>query len=277
MHRVIVLVGVALTGCTPANAAEPVRAGAELEPAAQDAGAAMASDAAAASVDAQGSAWCLEGLSAFPDEDCYLMPSTLQPPVALLIYLHGVISPYGDSQRQVQGIVARHAAAHGYVALMPRGRRGIGPPPVQDWWSWPTSAETHRKHARAMTESWLEKKRVLETMLGRSFERTYLAGSSNGAFFTAVLAMNGEFPADGFGAMSGGSRAGRSRATLRATAHPPFYVGYGKYDELKPHPISLGELLKDSGWKYKLAEHNTGHGAREVYLDEALLFWTTGN
>ncbi|MBI5531285.1 MAG: hypothetical protein HY898_01120 [Deltaproteobacteria bacterium] len=269
---------IALVGCTPSMAAESTRADSAPgpSPVSSDASGAIANspDASSPTRDSGRSAWCLEGFSAFDDDACYLIPPAgIRQPKALLIYLHGVIAPGGDTQRIVQGIVARHAQARGYVALMPKGRRGIGPAPVQDWYSWPTTAENHRRYAAQMVESWRDKKRQLEAMTGGAFDKTYLAGSSNGAFFATILALNGEFAADGFGAMSGGSRAGRSKAGIRTSQRPPFYVGYGIHDDLKPHPISLGELLAEAGWPHRVSAHNTGHGAREVYLDEAFTFW----
>ncbi len=218
--------------------------------------------------------WCKEGFADLDDGSCYLVPERVGEPRSLLIYLHGVIAPQGDTQRIVQGIVASHARSRGYVAYMPRGRRGIGPGPTKDWWSWPTTAEHHRRHAAAMVQRWNEAKSSLERLTGAPFARTWLAGSSNGAFFATVLALNGEFEADGFGAMSGGSREGRSVARSRAQRRAPFYVGYGTYDDLKPHPISLGELLREAGWPHRVAVHPTGHGAREVYLEEAVDFWS---
>lgn len=217
--------------------------------------------------------WCKEGFVSLSEGMCVLVPPQLREPKSLLVYLHGVIAPYGDSQRIVQGIVARNARSRGYVALMPRGRRGLGPPPTEDWWAWPTTSQKHRQHAPDMIRSWNVARNSLQEKLGIKFDRTYLAGSSNGAFFATIVALNGEFDADGYGAMSGGSAAGRSKAQIRATKRGPFYVGYGVYDELKPHPISLGQLLQAAGWPNRVAEHREGHGAREIYLDEAFTFW----
>lgn len=248
----------------PTASAEPV---VDPQPAPSASVAQVATDADA------GSGWCLEGFSDLGDGNCYLVPETVREPKSLLVYLHGVIAPYGDTQRIVQGIVANNARSRGYVAYMPRGRRGLGPPPTQDWWSWPTTSENHRRHAATMVSQWGDAKRSLEQLTGGPFLRTYLAGSSNGAFFATVLALNGEFEADGYGAMSGGSRAGRSIQRIRARNRAPFYVGYGIHDDLKPHPISLGELLEQAGWPHRVSVHPTGHGAREVYLDEAFDFW----
>jgi hypothetical protein len=36
---------------------------------------------------------------------------------------------------------------------------------------------------------------------------------------------------------------------------------------------ALAGLLRGAGWPVRVAEHPLGHGAKEVYLDEALAFW----
>ena len=219
--------------------------------------------------------WCTETLSALDDSTCYVVPDHLASPRSLVIYLHGVIAPTGRTQRVYQQIVANRARARGFVALMPRGRRGIGPKNIKDWWAWPTSADAHLRYGKELMASWNDEKRRLEEILGAPFERTYLAGSSNGAYFVAILALKGEYIADGFGAMSGGNAAGRSKDTIARAPRPPFYVGWGGQDDTHDDPKSLAALLVQAGWPSKSAEHPVGHGAREVYLDEAFDFWTS--
>jgi predicted esterase len=193
----------------------------------------------------------------------------------LLIYLHGVVAPTGRAQTVVQQVVARSARAHGFIALVPRGLRGIGPGATKDWWAWPTTSSAYDRHAKEMIASWLASRDALVARTGGAFERTYLAGSSNGAYFVAVLAMKGDIDVDGFGAMSGGSRGSRTKGTIAASHRPPFYVGYGTQDEANADPIALGALLAEAGWEHEVRAHAVGHGARDVYLDEAFDFWSS--
>ena len=213
--------------------------------------------------------WCTEGLNALDEATCYVVPEVVASPRVLVVYLHGIVAPTGHPQRVVQGIVADNARAHGYVALMPRGRRGIGPNGMRDWWGWPTTAAAYAKYAAAMTSEWLD-------AIGAPFERTYLAGSSNGAYFVTTLAFSGGFPADGYGAMSGGGRGAKSARSIASVRRAPFYVGYGTFDDGKGDPIGLGALLAEAGWPYEIRAHAVGHGARGVYLDEALELWGSG-
>jgi predicted esterase len=220
--------------------------------------------------------WCTEGLNALDEATCDVVPNSIASPRVLVVYLHGIVAPTGHPQRVVQGIVADNARAHGYVALMPRGRRGIGPNGMRDWWGWPTTAAAYAKYAPSMTSEWLDAKRKLEALIGAPFERTYLAGSSNGAYFVTTLAFSGGFPADGYGAMSGGGRGAKSARSIASVRRAPFYVGYGTFDDGKGDPIGLGALLAEAGWPYEIRAHAVGHGARGVYLDEALELWGSG-
>jgi predicted esterase len=238
---------------------------------------APAGDAARAEVEwpdaANAEGWCTEGLVALDPGTCVAMPREVRAPRTLLVYLHGTIAPTGDTQRVVQQIVRANAEKRGYVALLPRGRRGIGPNKIQDWWAWPTSTDAHLKYAREMVASWLAIRKDLEARLGASFEKTFLGGSSNGAYFLTVLALKGEIDVDGFGAFSGGSRSGFTQARVTASARPPFYVGYGTYDDTKDLPIALGDFLEQLRWPSETRAHRVSHGANEVYLDEAMEFW----
>jgi predicted esterase len=116
-----------------------------------------------------------------------------------------------------------------------------------------------------------EKRQKLERLAGTSFERVYLAGSSSGAYFVAASALHGTFPADGFAALSGGS--GSVTPELARLSPQPFYIGYGTGDSVGPGARALSELLRRAGWPVKIAAHPVGHGAKEVYLDEAFAFW----
>ena len=252
-----------LTACAACGKSEPAPAPAPV-PAPAPAPAPLTSD------------WCTDGYEALADDACFVAPPTgVREPRTLLIYLHGVIAPTGQAQSVVQQVVARSARAHGVVALVPRGRRGIGPGATKDWWAWPTTAAAYDRYAKEMIASWLAWRDALATKTGGPFERTYLAGSSNGAYFVTVLAMRGAIAVDGFGAMSGGSRGSRTKASIEASRRPPFYVGYGTRDEANGDPIALGALLGEAGWAHVVRSHDVGHGARDVYLDEAFAFWSS--
>jgi predicted esterase len=226
--------------------------------------------------------WCIEGLTALDEDMCYVLPPLESGrPRRLVVYLHGIVPPVSTSpQKQtVQDTVLHSSVRAGVAALLPRGRRGIGPGQARDWWAWPTGPATHAELTRSIVARWAAAKRKLEAIAGAPFERTYLAGSSNGAYFLAALALSGDldasgFPVDGFGAMSGGAAGGRGRDRLANIAPKPFYVGFGTYDdETGANARSLVTVLEQARWPLRVAEHPFGHGAHEVYLDEAIAFW----
>jgi len=223
--------------------------------------------------------WCIEGLSGLDEETCYVLPPFAEgKPKRLLVYLHGIVPPVKESPQKttVQSAVKNTATRAGAAAIVPRGRRGIGPEGAKDWFAWPTSPGAHVELTPSIAKQLSTAKKKLEEISGVTFERTYLAGSSNGAYYIAALALRGDldrlgFPIHGYGAMSGGAGGGLSAAGRTPVA---FYVGFGTYDEdTKRGAKALAAILENAKWPVKLAEHPFGHGAKEVYLDEAFAFW----
>jgi predicted esterase len=222
--------------------------------------------------------WCLPGLNALAEDVCYILPP-LPPdrPRRLLVYLHGIVPPIPDSpqQNKVEMVVLHACTRAGVAALIPRGRRGFGPAGARDWWAWPTSASV----APSLVARWAEAKRALEAIADAPFDRTYLAGSSSGAYLLTALAERGDvpspaFPVDGFAAISGGA-VGAGAADRFARGSPrSFYVGYGTYDETTTAGVrALIAALEAAHWPVRAAPHPLGHGTNEVYLDEAFAFF----
>lgn len=218
--------------------------------------------------------WCLPPWRGLDAATCYFIPDNdggLRP-TELLIYLAGIVPPGGTSTPKVhvQTVVANSATKAGVIALLPRGRIGIGPKDAEKWWAWPTGGLDYTKYATELVDEWKSERKALEDALGYSFEKVYLAGSSSGAYFLSLLAIGGAVDFDGYCAASGGAIG----PGIGKTAVPkPFYVGWGEGDPTKDHPRLLAEFLKSKNWPLKTGVHQTGHGAREIYLEEAFAFW----
>jgi predicted esterase len=189
------------------------------------------------------------------------------------VYFHGIVPPTVESPQKTnyQTVVANAARRAGVAALLPRGRQELASTGQERWWGWPTTEASYREHAAALVDSISLKRKKLEDMAGVSFSRTYVAGSSSGAYFVASLALHGGIEADGFAVLSGGG--GRETLELARLLPKPFYIGYGAYDSVKQSARALGKLLHRAGWPVRVAEHPVGHGAREIYLDEAFGFF----
>jgi len=230
--------------------------------------------------------WCIEGLSALDEDACYVLPPLAAgQPRRLLVYLHGIVPPQPDSPQKhaVETAVLHASLRAGVAAIVPRGRRGIGPGQARDWWAWPTTSDAIAELTPSIVARWVAAKKKLESVAGTPFDRTYLAGSSNGAYYLTALALRGElpttaFPVDGFGAMSGGAAGAGATGRLAGRAPRPFYVGFGTYDgESKANAGTLVDALKAAHWPVRAAEHPLGHGANEVYLDEAFELWSASD
>jgi predicted esterase len=226
--------------------------------------------------------WCIDGFAALGEDVCALLPPMPSGrPRRLLVYLHGIVPPVPDSpQKRTFETAVLHACQRaGVAALLPRGRRGIGPGQERDWWAWPTTSAAIAANTPSLVARWAAAKKKLEELAGAPFDRTYLAGSSNGAYYLAALAVRGDlptaaFPVDGFGAMSGGAAGAGAGERLSGSTPRPFYVGFGTYDEdSRGAARNLVTVLTAAHWPVKSAEHPLGHGANEAYLDEAFAFW----
>jgi len=225
------------------------------------------------------SSFCLDGvMDTLAEDACYVLPE--RPTTTLLIYLPGLMPPGPESpeKRGVETVVANTSRRAGVAALVPRGpSRDELVAPARDakglghYRSWPTSDGAYRQHARLLVERILAARRSLEALIGAPFERVYLGGSSAGAYFVAHLALRGDFPADGYAVLSGGS--GRPAPHLAELDKRPLYVGYGDGDITGPRAEEVARQARAAGWKVQVAVHHTGHGSREVYLDEAFAFF----
>ncbi len=221
--------------------------------------------------------WCVDGVRGLEEDACYVPGKPGDR--TLLVYLHGIVPPERESLQKttVEGAVREASERAGITALIPRGRVGLGPTFARTWWAWPTAPEAHTKTVDALVARWRTLKKELEAQNGAPFARTYLAGSSNGAYFLSALALRGDcdrlgFPVDAYAAISGGAPGGLTVQAGRTRR--PVYVGYGLYDAESPGGAkALALTFEAAQWPVRRAPHPLGHGAHAVYLDEALAFF----
>jgi predicted esterase len=214
--------------------------------------------------------FCIEGIPALDEETCYVLPH--ERARELLIYFHGIVPPEKTSRQKtnLETALKNSAERAGIAVLLPRGEQGLAPKGHTGWWGWPTSGETYARWTPRLLEKVATKRHELEALIGQPFERSYVAGSSSGAYFTIALALNGDIRADGFGAISGAVDRARDFARVPPK---PFYIGYGTRDTVGPAAQSLGARLRRAGWPVEVAAHPLPHGTAEIYIDEAISFW----
>lgn len=216
--------------------------------------------------------FCPPRLRALDVDACFVVPE--KPVTTLLVYLHGIVPPTRESVQKTNlaEVVANASERAGIVALLPRGDQGYAPAKYPGWWGWPTSKQSYERRGPAFIDRIQRKRAQLEQLLGVRFDRMYLAGSSSGAYFVAAVLLHGDMPeVAGFAVLSGGS--GYATSQLPTLPAKPVYVGFGQHDSAAGPARALGTRLEALGWPVKVAAHPTGHGAREIYLDEAVGFW----
>lgn len=231
--------------------------------------------------DADEARWCSPELETLREGFCYAEPRVLaegQPPT-LVVFLHGVVKPGTGWQWQQQRAAQRFARQHGFVALMPRGQRGVGPKGMEDWWTWPTGAPAQARIEEQVLTSIAQARGELEERLGRRFERVWVFGFSNGAYYATDLAMRGRLlsgalKADGFAVFAGGSAAEHTRRKAEQVAsRTPLFVSWGLKDRDAPNQAKLSAMLRQLHWPTAAASSaKTGHEMPDSHVAAAVKF-----
>jgi predicted esterase len=217
-------------------------------------------------------AWCAPEVETLPGEVCHF---TADPSGnSLVIFLHGVIQPDTTWQWTQERAMVRHARAHHFSVIMPRGRRGIGPKSLRDWWAWPTGTQAQQEVEAEVIDEWMAAKALLEQRNGHPFARVYVFGFSNGAYYASSLALRDRVPATGYAVFAGGSGGYLRRQAQHVTHRAPIYVGYGTADrEATRDCRGLGTLLQSLKWPHRInGKRRVGHTIADSQVREAMAF-----
>ncbi len=217
--------------------------------------------------------WCAPELQMLSHEVCAFVPNVpSMGPRTIIMHLHGVIQPDATSQWNQQRAAAKVGAAYGFTVIMPRGRRGIGPTGLEHYWAWPTNIDTRSKFEKALVAEWLAAKGELEKQAGSAFERTYIFGFSNGAYYATSLAMRAVVAVDGYALFAGGSGAPYHEYEGRKTKNrAPIAVAWGEADPSHEKQEDLVKLLGRLRWpSISLPHARTGHVMTDTQVAEAL-------
>lgn len=230
--------------------------------------------------------WCAPEVSALAGASsvCTYTPEKLADgPRTLVIFLHGLTSAGSDWQYAFQRAGKRIADAKGFTVLMPRGRLGVGPNNAMDTWAWPTAQGNQTTTEAEILAEWSAAETELETKSGQKFERVWVFGFSNGAYYAASLAARGRLSQDGdanhpvasgYAVFAGGSGASYLNATAKNVSdRPRFFVAWGGQDPAHGDQEELAHMLHDIGWPLKTSPApKAGHTATDTQLSEAVAF-----
>jgi len=209
-------------------------------------------------------AWCAPEFEELAGSVCTLAPETPAAPArdTLVIFLHGVIKPDTGWQYQQQRAIARAAHVHRFDVLMPRGRRGIGPSGMQDWWTWPTGAVAQQKVEPELLQEWEVARRELETRRGAPYPKVLIFGFSNCAYYATQLVLRGKAPGTGAAVFAGGASGDwLERHAKSAKERVPLYVECGSRDKTAVADAHrLRRMLQRLGWPHRFVERKgSGH------------------
>jgi predicted esterase len=219
--------------------------------------------------------WCAPELTTLPGDVCAFTPTKEAPgPRTLVIYLHGVILPDSGWQWAQQRGAARAGARHGFTVLMPRGRRGIGPRTMEDWWAWPTAVAAQKGNEDTIVAEWDAARTELERRAGQRFERVLVFGFSNGAYYATSLALRGRLPVQGYAVFAGGAGAKYlERAAAKVKPRAPVFVAWGGKDAAHRDQVGLARMLKRIRWPSEsMGSKRAGHAMTDAQVEAAVRF-----
>ncbi len=224
-------------------------------------------------------AWCAEELETLPGEVCATEPAADAPRRdVLVVFLHGVIKQDTTWQWAQQRSIARAAKKNGFSVIMPRGRTGIGPKGMRDYWTWPTSVRAQKEIESELQLEWNAARSLLEKRRNKPFSKVLVFGFSNGAYYATSLALRGQLPVQGYAVFAGGAGAKYLVGPAQSvTRRAPIYVGWGSRDKAKKDPEGLARALKQLGWRHRTgARKGVGHTMTDSQISDAVDFLAGG-
>lgn len=221
-------------------------------------------------------AWCADEFAEVVPYVCSTVRRDTPPDAAidtLVVFLHGVIKPDTGWQYQQQRAIARTARVHHFDVIMPRGRQGVGPKGMEDWWTWPTAAVHQQRVEPELLSEWQTARGALEAARGKPYRFVFVFGFSNGAYYATQLALRGQLPGNGAAIFSGGASGDwLERHARQTTRRPPIHVDCGTADKTAIGDARrLNRLLRKVSWPHEFVERKgVGHTMTDAGVERAI-------
>ena len=224
-------------------------------------------------------AWCAPDTETLAEGMCYFDPTASRGDQSasgtdtLVIFLHSLVQTDSDWQYEQQRLMMRTAVALEFAVLMPRGRPGIGPGRAPNVLAWPGSPQMQEAYEEQVIAEWESARARIEQRQGRAFQRVFVFGFSNGAYYATTLAVRDRYRADGYGIFAGGNGSRYNRLLASRTGRrAPIFIGYGTKDPARAHMGSLTRMLADLRWQHRVKTAPIGHWVSDAQLQAAVRF-----
>ena len=115
---------------------------------------------------------------------------------------------------------------------------------------------------------------MLEKRSGKAFERVWVFGFSNGAYYATSLALRDRLPVQGYAAFAGGSAAAHlAQAGARAKRRAQLFVAWGEKDPAHDDQVRLVRMLRGLRWPSRSkGSRHAGHAMTDDAVNEAVAF-----
>jgi predicted esterase len=206
---------------------------------------------------------------------CFFAPEKAVSPSGkrtLVIFLHGLIEEGQGWEHTMQQGMILYAKKHGFSLLFPRGRNGVGPDRKPSVIAWPLGPDVREAHEEAVLAEWAEARKLVEAKSG-AFDEVFVMGFSNGAYFSASLALRNKLEVDGYALFAGGSKSALGNLKKPPANARPIFVGVASKDgTTRDKAKELVKALVKVKWPHKAEARKVGHVVGDAHIDAALAY-----
>ncbi len=206
---------------------------------------------------------------------CFFAPEKAVSPSGkrtLVIFLHGLIEEGQGWEHTMQQGMILYAKKHGFSLLFPRGRNGVGPDRKPSVIAWPLGPDVREAYEEAVLGEWAEARKLVEAKSG-AFDEVFVMGFSNGAYFSASLALRNKLDVDGYALFAGGSKSALGNLKKPPANARPIFVGVASKDgTTRDKAKELVKALVKVKWPHKAEARKVGHVVGDAHIEAALAY-----
>jgi predicted esterase len=204
--------------------------------------------------------FCPRGFVALAGDGCLAAPEHFVPG-HLILYFHGMLPPDLKSPRELS-LLWREARARGYAVVALRGDAGLCPWGDFSAWSCFPSDRSQLPRVNKVLERLDAVLAVVKAQLKTPELGTpFVAGFSNGGYFSTMLLSDTRFEARAWAVLHAGGVTGQRFPPERRG--PVLLVVATEDTEQAPGMRTLAATLREGGWPVTMGERDGAHEVRE--------------